>query len=46
MNLIQENLRYKYDEDFLICNCVVRITADAEFASEKYLYKITRQAAY
>lgn len=34
LGLIQENLRYAYDEDFMICNCVTGVCATAMVADD------------
>ncbi len=34
LGLIQENLRYCYGDNFLICNCIVGFEAEAVFSSE------------
>ena len=38
MDVIQENIRYKYDEDFLMSNAITAFSCDAVFsAASKYL---------
>ena len=34
LDLIQENLRYCYGDNFLICNCIVGFEAEAVFSSD------------
>ena len=39
MDLIQENIRYKYDEDFLISNAVTGFSVTAEFRAPSKFFK-------